>query len=341
MRSIRTKILLIVVASAIISFVICTAGLWVYVSLIPDSVVDTVSDEVFYRTVAIVVLIYVSAIIITFILFTMFFLNLFITKRIKHLEEQTNEVIKGNYEDNIDMNQKDEIGNLAKTYKIMLKELRNNEYLSKSFIRNYSHELKTPLSSISGYATLIKDTNDEKKINEYAEIIQYESKRLATMSVDLLKISELDSKDIIPQNDQTNITEMLRDIILLTEPIWSSKELELDLNLEEITYTTNDTLMYTALFNLVTNAFKYAPDSTIVSITLSKSESLQFSITNEGDLSEEQKENLYALFYTTDKNKSRRSSGVGLALVNRIVKKLHANIKCNTLNNKITFTINF
>lgn len=339
MRSIRSKILLIILSSGIFSFIFSSILVSISLSLIDEDAINAMSESSFLLAGGIILLIYGVLLLAFFILPTLFLLNKVVVKRIKSLETQTQEVIKGNYDDTININSKDEIGKLANTYKTMLEELQKNEYLSKTFIRDYSHEIKTPLSSINGFATLIEETKDIDKIYRYSELIRYESKRLATMSLDLLQISELDSNVIVRMDDQTNITEMLREIILMTEPIWKSKNLVLDLNFDEITITTNNTLIYTIFLNLVTNAIKYSPIDSMVTISLRKADSIEFIISNIGNIEQTDLEKIYSLFYTTDKNNSKRSSGVGLALVSRIIQKLNSEITCTSVDNNVTFTV--
>jgi len=339
MKSIKVKITFIILATGISSFLISYGVISVYLSTVSDSTIEHMSEENLLFATLVVIIIFGVLMGLIFIISTVTLINRIIVKRIKLLETQTQEVIKGNFDDHIEMNQKDEIGKLARTYKTMLLELRKNEYLSKSFIRDYSHEIKTPLSSINGYATLIKESSNEDDIKEYAELIRFESKRLATMSVDLLKISELESKEIIVKDDLVNITELIREIILMTETIWSSKSLSLDLNFDEVTLKTNYTLIYTVLLNLITNAIKYAPSRSVIRVNLHQLDRVQFDISNAGSLSEDELSKIYTLFYTTDTNNAKRSSGVGLALVNRIATKLNYDLNCISEKDIVTFKI--
>lgn len=340
MRSIKTKILIIIVLSAIVSFIVSGLAFILFLESLSDETLNSLTDAEFLRYLRISFIVYSVVIVALFIVMTIILINRYIIKRLKVLELQTKEVIQGNFEDNIDMNQKDEIGSLARTYKKMLSELRKNEYLSKSFIRNYSHEIKTPLSSINGYASLISQSNDIEKIHDYSNIINLESKRLAVMSVDLLSISELDSKEIITKNDDVNISELLRNIIVSTEPLWSSKGIEFDLEIEEITYKTNKALIYSVFSNILSNAVKYAPNKTKIYVNLFKESSIKLRVVNDGTISKENLERVYDLFYTSNINESERSSGVGLALVSKIVKKINSSISCESNDNQVLFTLN-
>ncbi len=339
MRSIKIKILLIIIISAFISYTISSSALVIFIESFSNEVFYSLSDAEILEYGRISLIIYGVILLILFVSMTMFLFDRYIIKRLKYLELQTKKVIQGDFEDHIEMNQKDEIGSLARTYKIMLSELRKNEYLNRSFIRNYSHEIKTPLSSINGYASLISETKDLEKIYNYSNIIMLESNRLALMSVDLLSISELDTKEIIIQNDEVDISELLRNIILSTEPLWSSKSLEFDLEIEEIMYKTNKALLYSVFSNMISNAVKYAPSKTKISISLTKKDAIELKVVNIGSISEENLSKIYDLFYTTNINESTRSSGVGLALVNKIVKKINASISCESKDNKVLFTL--
>lgn len=340
MRNIQTKTLIINIVSGIISLII-----GILVASLYDAMhnvdIDVISDAEFFRLIGAVLLIGSVVTIIIFIAVSFVLMKIFITNGIIKLELQTREIIKGNYISRVNVKQRDQVGKLANTYNRMLDELQKNEYLSKSFIRDYSHEIKTPLSSINGLATLISEQNDMNKIKEYANIIQYESNRLAVMSVDLLKISELESTNVVDLTNEMNIAEIIRDILLVTEPLWSSRGISLNIDIADVKYTSSITMIHSVLLNLISNAIKYAPEDSEVLIKLEEKEHIVFTISNIGELTLEEQEEVFKLFYTTDKNKAKRSSGVGLALVNRIAKKIDAKIDLVNANGIVSFIVTF
>lgn len=337
---IRTKVVLINIISGVVAAVASFLILQFLSIFMTTETLDSLSDTDLLIFILGMLITFAILLIVIFIVITSILTNRFISRRIKQLEEQTKEIIKGDYSDNININQKDEIGSLARTYKVMLKALRGNEYLNKNFISNISHEMKTPLTAIYSYATLIGEEEDEEKVKQYSNIIKFESKRLATLSVDLLTVSELDSNQIIPTLDIYNVSEQLREIIILTQPTWEQKEISFDLELEEVKIKSNKPLMHIVLMNLISNAIKYTETHQDVTISITQeNEDVLLMISNPGTIKEEDIKHIFTMFYTTDKDKSKRSNGVGLTLAKRILNRLSGTIRCNCENNVVTFEV--
>ena len=121
-----------------------------------------------------------------------------ITKPVKRLTKAAQEVAKGNFDIQVDYNSADEIGVLTRNFNQMVRELRNMEYLRKDFLSNVSHEFKTPIASIQGFANLLRDsTLPPERFNEYTEIIISESDRLSKLTSNVLKLSRLENLDIV------------------------------------------------------------------------------------------------------------------------------------------------
>lgn len=269
------------------------------------------------------------------------FMNKVILKRITALNNATKEVIIGNYDFSLEMKQNDEISELTNNFNLMVKELQSNEYLNKEFVRNMSHELKTPLSAINGYAELIKNGDlSSKEITEYSEIISSESKRLSLLAKDILQISLIESQSIIRQSDKYNVSEQVRNVIQLMQLNWEDKEIYFDLNLEEIYSVSNKEITYQIWTNLISNSIKFTTKKSKIKITLeNKDNQLTFTITNPGSISIEEQEKVFNLFYTTNTQENRDSNGVGLALTSKIVDKLNGTISLKSQDGLVTFNV--
>ncbi|HPJ76570.1 MAG TPA: HAMP domain-containing sensor histidine kinase, partial [Clostridia bacterium] len=142
-------------------------------------------------------------------------------KPIIQLNNATQEVAKGNFDVAVFNDSQDEIGQLTESFNKMAKELKSIEYLRKDFVSNVSHEFKTPISSILGFAKLLENenlTDQEKK--EYLEIIVEESERLSNLSTNIMKLSKLESQDIVFNKAEYSLDEQIRRVILLLEPKW-------------------------------------------------------------------------------------------------------------------------
>ena len=192
-----------------------------------------------------------------------------IVKPIKRLSTASKEVAKGNFDINVQVKSTDEIGQLTADFNLMTKELKNIDFLRKDFVSNVSHEFKTPITSIKGFAKLIREgklLNDQ--LIEYSDIIVNESERLSLLSSNLLKLSELDSKAIREQSIAFSLDEQIRKTILMLEVQWSKKEIEFDINIEELTIIGNEHLLKEVWLNLIHNAIKFSHQKGIIKINL-------------------------------------------------------------------------
>ncbi|MFK5883204.1 MAG: HAMP domain-containing sensor histidine kinase [Candidatus Izemoplasma sp.] len=270
-----------------------------------------------------------------------FIMNQIIYKRINKLNHATKEVMKGNYDVEIEEGSNDEITEVIRNFNIMIKELKANEYQNKEFVRNFSHELKTPLSAIKGYSDLLASATLSKDEEiEYAKIISSEATRLTELSKNMLLISLVDSKVILPKQDNFNVSEQIRNIIQLMQLSWENKKIEFDLTLPDYTIVSNKELLYQVWMNLISNAVKFSPSNSKIIISLDNSDDkLTFLISNEGAVDSLHLDKLFDLFYVSEKSRDNTSSGVGLTLTKKIVSKLNGTIDVKSLNNEITFTV--
>ena len=265
-----------------------------------------------------------------------------LVRRIKKLNTAILDIEKGEYQINVEIDGRDEISTLAKNLNLMAKELQANEYLNKDFARNVSHEFKTPLSSIKGYAELIEHGGlTKEEVTEYSEIIIHEIDRLAKLSHDLLQISLLDSVEIIKKDDTFSIDEQIRHVLQLTQLEWESKNIEFDLDLEELTTQGNKELTFQIWQNLIANAIKFTPENGKITIGLHEHGGIRFLITDTGiGISEENQKQIFNQFFLSDKSRNQSGSGLGLSITKKIVEKLGGSISFESqLNVGTTFSV--
>jgi len=268
-------------------------------------------------------------------------LNYIVVARICRLEAATDEVAKGNFDINVAVKGRDELSDLTASFNRMSAELKSNEYLSKEFIRNVSHEFKTPISAIRAYGELLDAEADGERIDrvmlkEYADIIIKESDRLTLMSKSILQLSLLDSTTIIKKDDAFNPAEQVRGIFRLTQAQWSEKNLTLDLRLEDMTVTNNELLLYQVWQNLISNAIKFSKENGTITVTLKRDENgVFFEITDDGiGIRDEDKEKVFGLFFMADKSRNTEGSGLGLAIIKKILSKLGGEITFDSAEGK-------
>lgn len=244
-------------------------------------------------------------------------------KPIKTVTAATREVAKGNFNVKLKTNSVNEIGQLIENFNTMTSELQKNEYLKKDFVSSVSHEFKTPITSIEGFAKLIKNRElTEEQFEEYTEIIIKETKRLSNLSSNLLKLSFLDSTGIEPTKSQFYLDEQIRNVILLLENQWEEKDIEFDIDMEEVLFEANEELLSQVWINLIQNAIKFSDKKGIIKIKLIKNldNTILVTIQDEGiGIPSIHFDNIFDRFYKVDKSRSKEGSGLGLSIVKRIV----------------------
>lgn len=265
-----------------------------------------------------------------------------IVRPILKLSEASKEVASGNFDIQMKVESQDEIGKLTEDFNLMVSELRNIEHLRTDFVSNVSHEFRTPITSIRGYAKLIKNRDLSKdKHDEYADIIISESDRLSQLSSNLLKLSSLDSKAIPSHKTTFSLDEEVRKVILLLEPQWSRKGLELDVDLDDMFITGDRHLLYEVWLNLIQNAVKFSDKGGKLSITLKRENGrVIFKTLNKGpSFNNEELERIFERFYKGDPSHSSDGSGLGLAIARKILETNNGSITADSRDGFVTFTV--
>ena len=215
----------------------------------------------------------------------------------------------------------------------MAEDLGHTETLRVDFANNFSHEFKTPIMSIAGFARLLRQGNltDEER-EQYLAVIEDESRRLASMATSVLKLTRVENQTILSAKKKTNISEQLRSAVLMLEEKWGAKELALDLDFDEHVIMADEELLKEAWINLVDNAVKYSVDGGILKIAIADlGGSVEVSISNHGELIPEEKiEKIFRKFYQVDESHTRIGSGIGLAIVKRTVELHRGSVDCKS-----------
>lgn len=205
----------------------------------------------------------------------------------------------------------------------MTEELSGVETLRTDFIANVSHELKTPLSVMQNYGTLLQAPNlsDDKRI-EYAKAITDSSRRLADLITNILKLNKLENQKIYPNKREYNLGEQIAECLLLFENIWEKKRLDIEADIDDsIIINADDELLSLVWNNLFSNAMKFTPDNGRVSVSLKKEGSYAvLSVSDTGcGMSTEVGKHIFEKFYQGDKSHAGEGNGLGLALVKRVI----------------------
>lgn len=243
-------------------------------------------------------------------------------RSLRKLSEATDEISAGNFDVRVNIKAPHELEKLARSFNRMAKELGGIETLRNDFVTNVSHEFRTPVMSIRGFAKLLrKDSLSAETRQEYLDIIIRESDRLARLSENVLLLTKLEHQETAGPLDTFALDEQIRRCILMLEAEWTHKELDMEINLPAQSYTGNEALLQQVWLNLIDNAVKFTGRQGIVTISLGSDErAVTVSISDTGvGIDDETRERLFDKFYQGDKSRSMQGNGLGLSLVKRIV----------------------
>ena len=247
---------------------------------------------------------------------------------------------KGNYDVRIDLGKNEESKQLADGFNKLAQELKGTQMLRSNFVNEYAHEFKTPIVSIKGFAEILKQKDiTEEQRSEYLDVIIEEANRLTALSTNSLNLSKIEDQRILSEKTSFNLSEQIRNCILLLEKNWQQKNIDLAISIDEHDITANEEMLKQVWINLVDNAIKFSNDGGTIEIDLYKESGwLEFSITNGGrtvDKADYQK--IFEKFYRTTNEGG--GHGVGLAIVKKIV-ELHGGSVCVvSQNQKTRFTV--
>lgn len=289
------------------------------------------------------------AILLTFtILLSVIFVVIstrYIVKPIRKLTEATKKIAKGNYNIQLQVHRRDEIGQLASHFSSMTKSLEQLESMRQEFVSNVSHEIQSPLASIQGFSqTLQLETITEEKRKHYLSIIEDESRRLSQLSKQLLTLASLDKEEGIVEKDRFDLSQQIKQVLLMTEWSWREKDIAIDMELPFVFIHADQKLLQQVWTNLITNSIKFSKSGGTISVNVrSDTEKCYIEISDTGiGISKEDLPHIFQRFYKADKSRIRKegSSGLGLAITKRIIElhdgKIHVE---STLGRGTTFFI--
>ena len=288
-----------------------------------STVVVTVLNEIFGEWVDIspAVLVFLFSITIGIVL-TFFINKLYLAPTMK-LNESMSKVAKGDFTVRLeDKMMVKETANMYNNFNLMVEELGSLETIQSDFVSNVSHEFKTPINAIEGYSMLLqgcKDVNKEQL--EYVEKILFNTKRLSTLVGNILLLAKLDNKNLQSKRAKFRLDEQIRQCILAQEIQWVEKEIELDVEMEDVEFCGTSELLQYVWSNLLNNAIKFSPQKGVISMRLGIDNGrIVFTIKDSGaGIQEKDIAHVFDKFYQSDSTRKMEGSGLGLALAKRIV----------------------
>ena len=223
-----------------------------------------------------------------------------------------------------------EVRELYDNFNLMTSELGATEILQTDFVSNVSHEFKTPLASIQGFAKLLQsDDITEQEREEYTQIIIDETSRLSKLSSNILRLTKLENQKTVGKKTRFSLDEQIRKILLVLEPEWSKKKIDLDIDLEDIMYVGSEELMAQIWQNIINNAIKFTPEGGKISVKLFRNEkNISAEIWDNGpSIAPDVKAKIFDKFYQGDRSRATEGNGLGLALVKRIIELSEGSIE--------------
>lgn len=234
-------------------------------------------------------------------------------------------------------------------------EKAQREELRQQFSANVSHELKTPLTSISGFAEILKNGGtDEQTTKDFANTIYKETQRMISLVNDIIKLSKLDEKSISQEKEEINLTELSKEVITPLLPVAEKKNVKIDLEAENQVFINGvRSVIFEMIYNLVENAIKYNKNDGKVIVKVSKisenpsskKQNVVLSVSDTGiGIPKNEQERIFERFYRIDKSRSKESggTGLGLSIVKHGAKYHNAKVTLSSQEGKgSTFTIYF
>ncbi|OBR95488.1 signal transduction histidine-protein kinase BaeS [Clostridium ragsdalei P11] len=278
---------------------------------------------------------------------------LLIWKRISYISKiksTVRNIAEGSLSNRVPLKYKNELGELAKDINYMASKIEKEEKSRNEFMTNISHDLRTPLTTILGYINMIKNNKygSKSELDNYVDIMDKKGIYLKNMLDDFFEYSKLSSNDIILEKQKLELNELARQIAEEEEDEFTQKGLKLSINLpqESIYIEVDPNLFLRVVNNLLSNAFKYSKENTVVEFDISKeifnnTPYAVLSVSNipNDPISKDDLENFFERLYKKDSSRQKEGSGLGLSIVKNIVKLHGGFIKAYKQDNKLVFKV--
>lgn len=271
-----------------------------------------------------------------------------ILKPLSELIEATKRVSEGDYTARVEMGWSErhtikELSALIRRFNEMAKELRNTELFRKDFISSFSHEFKTPLASIRGFARqLYVGGLTPEQQREFSKIILDETEYLSALSANTLLLTSLENRDIVSEKKSFSLDEQLRGCMLRLEPQWSEKDIEIDMEqMEDISLYWNEQLLAHVWNNLFDNAVKFTDEGGCIRVSCTRENGgVVVTVSDNGcGISPEALPHIFDKFYQEDSSHATKGNGLGLPLAKRIVELYGGTISAQSAEKGAVFVV--
>ena len=249
---------------------------------------------------------------------------------------------EGKFETRIDVRSKfasEFFDGINDNFNMMAERLGDQEMLHNNFINDFSHEFKTPIVSIKGFAKILKNSDlSEEERQEYLDIIIKESDRLSDLSRNVLALSKVENSSELENVEEFDLSEQVRTSIIILQNKWQNKKQELQIDLDEIRYKGNEEYLSLVWTNLIDNAVKYTPEEGKIDILLKENKKeVVFQVKDSGcGIAQKKMQRIFDKFYQGDESHQTEGNGIGLSLVDKILKLHKASIEIESEEKKGT-----
>lgn len=257
-------------------------------------------------------------------------LNHAFIKPLTDLAAAMRRVADGNFDTQLEC--KSTISDIKEVYasfNLMVKALGETETLQTDFVSNVSHEFKTPINAIEGYASLLQDSElPREQQAQYVGKIIFNTRRLSDLVGNILLLSKVNNESIRPKANTYRLDEQIRQSIFALERKWTEKSIDLDIEMDEVEYCGYEGFMMHVWTNLIDNAIKFDSYGGSIRLRLKKDgERVRFTVSDTGPgIAPEEQSRIFTKFYQVDSSHKEEGNGLGLALVKRIVTSSGGNI---------------
>lgn len=281
-------------------------------------------------------LIFISLLLV--ILFS-FFYSKYILRPVLQLSQASKKMTQGDFSVNLEPRRKDgkkdEFEVLFEDFNLLAKELASTELLKKDFISNVSHEMKTPLSVIQNYATILQsDGLTEEERRDYLKKIGDATRRMSILITNILQMNRLENQKILANKKPYNLSEQLSRCILGFEELWEEKNININVEMDQSIVISNDEDLLDIVWNnLLSNALKFTEAGGNIQVVVEKDDKLALVTVEDTGCGIEQHTliHIFDKFYQADTSHATIGNGLGLALVKQILVLLGGDIKVDSL----------
>ncbi len=261
---------------------------------------------------------------------------------VKKLIRGMTRLANGHFEERMKFGEMSAMKELGDAFNSLASELENTEMLRSDFVNNFSHEFKTPIVSIRGFARILQRPDlTESQRQEYVGIIVDESTRLANMATNVLNLTKIERQTILTNKQEFNLSEQMRRCILLLEKKWDGKNLNVLADFPECMVTGDEELLKDVWVNLLDNAIKFSPEGAQLEVRMARRDQwLETAVINRGpQIPPEQQKRLFDKFWQGDPSRAAQGTGIGLSIVKKVVELHNGQIEVQSTPQETAFVV--